>query len=157
VYSEELMTVSVGTDYTKPDPRERGGGERESLQANGTTKGIGEFLLKISVDEEVMIFSGHCEIHDGVVNHFTASHFFRFGIYYTHQPRTRIFEVAMCCTARIDRWPWLVYVAFTLQYIHTCINFYVVYFILFYFTHFELARGWSIHLASIPSLACNII
>jgi hypothetical protein len=39
--------------------------------------------------------------------------------------------VAMCCTARIDRWPWLVYVAFTLQYIHTCINFY---FILFYFT-----------------------
>ena len=28
MYSEELMTVSVGTDYTKPDPRERGG-ERE--------------------------------------------------------------------------------------------------------------------------------
>lgn len=138
MYSEELMTVSVSTDYTKPDPRER---ERESLQADGTTEGIGEFLLKISIDEEVMIFPGHCEIHDGVVNHFTFSHFFRFGIYYTHQPRTKIFGVALCCTARMDGWPWLVYVAFTLQY--TCINFY---FILFYFTHFELARGWSIHL-----------
>ena len=99
MYSEELMTVSVSTYYTKPDPR-----ERESLQANGTTKGNGEFLLEISIDEEVMIFSGHCEIHDGVVSHFTSSHFFRFGICYTHQPRTKIFGVALCCTARMDGW-----------------------------------------------------
>ena len=97
MYNEELITASVNTDYTKPEPR-----ERESSQANATTKGIGEFLLEISVDEEVMIYSGHFEILDGVINHFTFSHFFLFGICSTHQPKAMIFRVALCCPAWMD-------------------------------------------------------
>lgn len=134
MYSEELMTVSVSTDYTKPDPR-----ERESLQADGTTKGIGEFLLKISVDEEVMIFSGHCEILDGVVNHFTSSHFFRFGIYYTHQSRTDIRggSVVNCPNGWMDGWMAMAWLRGFYITIHTCINslfFYFTLLIFFLFT-----------------------